>query len=174
MSSSHAKTTQAAPSASTAKSNTSSQDAPPETLSDRLQKQAMEHENLMLSALKTSAGRLTSVEAGLYPELQGAVPRGSAASKAQSAFGKYASAVALERGETPQQVMQETQPLPDVNDADLAAELRVEALQRAWEEKSLNAGVIERGGPTARVQSAASKMAEAVIQEQEELGEQLG
>ncbi|KAL1918559.1 uncharacterized protein VTP21DRAFT_3219 [Calcarisporiella thermophila] len=92
--------------------------------------------------------------------------RGSAAAKAQSAFGKYTSAVATEHGVSPQEVAGSVRPAPkgQVDVDELAAYLKQEASDRLSYEQLME-GQILKGTPASKVQSAADRLSQVAEME---------
>ncbi|KXZ48349.1 hypothetical protein GPECTOR_28g756 [Gonium pectorale] len=139
-----------------------SQDASQEQRAGRNYRAAAEDE--MLSALKHE----TVVRTASYKEDTGGMdaPRNSAPSLAAGAFGKYASAVAAERGMSPVALMGRVG-VPDARDAlpseeEVAQRLQEEAEAAYTAERSASGGHVPRSCVASKLQSAADKFARMV------------
>ncbi|RHZ87149.1 hypothetical protein Glove_40g22 [Diversispora epigaea] len=89
------------------------------------------------------------------------VSKGSPASIAQSALGKYATAISEETGIPPLTVQGMVQPSGQVDEEKLARELKEEAQQRALYETQ-HIGRIPLAGPASKVEEAAEKIEQIV------------
>ncbi|KAJ3080124.1 hypothetical protein HK102_003280 [Quaeritorhiza haematococci] len=123
-------------------------------------------EDRILSNLKADAAIRTHVESSVYPQLEGEVPRFSGAAKAQTAFGKYAAAVAMERNVRTQDLEREVKPELTLTEDDLLREMKEDAARKMHDEMGRSgARGVAKAGPASKAMSAVGKYREAVARD---------
>jgi hypothetical protein len=134
-------------------------------------------EEELAGKLKGLAEIRMSQESKENPYFEGYIDKNSSAAKIESAFGKVSSAIAEERGLNPNNVQKKIIAIfpndPDnlQVDIELANELRKDANERMKQDYD-TIGLIEKGTPTSKIQSAADKMEQAVEKEVEKVFEE--